>query len=207
MLKMKCPKCHEMIVSALLSDMDQVPCGNCKEIVPVNDVMVFAEGFTFHRSDLVKRLFRYKTLLDEITKERALLEKNPDASAESKKSLEKFAQALAEVMAGARKNLRIEFTDRIPLRFRFNSSISSGILVNLSMSGACFEVSENAFCPRKKSVLALEFNLPGIDYTFTLAGTVSWVKKGRSVGVEFNTLDQKDIDTLWFYISSSVEGA
>lgn len=205
MLKMKCPNCHEMIVSALLSDMDQVPCGNCKEIVPVQDVMVFADGFTFHRSDLVKRLFRYKTLLDEITKERELLEKNPDASKESKKSLERFSHALIEVMSGARNNLRIEFTDQIPLSYRFNSHSCSGVLINLSMSGVCFEVVEKSACPQKKSAVVIGFSLPGIDYEFTLAGTVSWVKKGLSVGVEFDPLAKEDVDTLWHFISSAVE--
>lgn len=205
MLKMKCPKCSEMIVSALLSDMEQVPCVHCKEIVPVTDVMIFAEGFTFHRNDLVKRLFRYKTLLEEICKERDLLEKNPQASDESKKSLDRFSQALAEVMAGARKNLRIDFTERIPLRYRFNSYAETGALTNLSMTGACIEINKQATCPKKKNALALEFALPGTKYTSTLTGTVSWIKKGNSFGVEFNPLEKQDLDALWEFISSAVE--
>lgn len=206
MLKMRCPKCDEMIVSALLSDMDQVPCDHCQALVPVTDVMVFAEGFTFHRNDLVKRLFRYKTLLDEICKERDLLEKNPQASEEGKKSLERFSKALAEVMAGARNNLRIDFTDTIPVRYRVNSQVQTGMLTNLSMSGACIEIDLKCSCPRKKVELSIEFSLPDTNYTFILAGTTSWSKRGKSFGVKFNRLDQKDVDTLWTYISSAVEG-
>lgn len=202
---MKCPKCSEMIVSALLSDLEQVSCEHCKEIVPVADVMIFAEGFTFHRNDLVKRLFRYKTLLDEIGKERDLLDKNPLASEESKKSLDRFSQALAEVMAGARKNLRIDFTETIPLRYRFNSHVESGALANLSMTGACIGINPQATCPKKKSVLVIEFALPRINHASTLTGTVSWVKKGNSFGVEFNSLNKQDSDALWNFISSAVE--
>lgn len=205
MLKMKCPKCDEMIVSALLSDMDQVPCEHCQVLVPVENVMVFADGFTFHRNDLIKRLFRYKRLLDEICKERELLEKNPQASDESKKSLDRFSQALAEVMAGARDNLRIDFTEAILLSYRVNSQVQSGVLTNLSMSGACVDIDHKSACPRKKAALSIEFSLPGSDYTFILTGTTSWSKRGKSFGIKFNTLEQKALDALWAYISSSVE--
>jgi hypothetical protein len=206
MLKMKCPQCEEMIVSPLLSDLDQIPCEHCKEIVPVaDDVLVFAEGFTFHRNDLIKRVFRYKTLLDEICKERELLEKNPDASEESKKSLARFAEALAEVMAGARRNFRIDFTQQVPLRYRINSQQQTGLLNNLSMSGACVQIERRTACPRKKTALAVAFRLPGVDHSFTLTGSVSWVKKGTSFGVEFDKLPQRDADTLWDFITAAVD--
>lgn len=206
MLKMKCPQCQEMIVSALLSDMEQIPCEHCHEIVPVTDVMVFAEGFTFHRNDLIKRLFRYKTLLTEINKERELLEKSPGASDEGKKSLGRFAQALAEVMAGARNNLRIDFADPVPLRFKLNAQNQMGNLVNLSTSGACIALNGQSVPPKKKIPLTVEFLLPGCDYPFALPGTVSWVKKGGTIGVEFNTLEQECYNTLWEFISTAVEG-
>ncbi|MDX2481252.1 MAG: PilZ domain-containing protein [Desulfuromusa sp.] len=193
MLKMKCPKCDEMIVSALLLDMDQVPCEHCQELVPVGNVMVFAEGFTFHRNDLLKRLFRYKTLLDEICKERDLLDKNPNASDESKKSLDRLSQALAEVLAGARNNLRIDFTEPISINYRVNSNVQSGSLTNLSMSGACVDVSPKASCPRKKMELSIEFALPSIDYNFILNGTTSWSKKGKSFGMKFSAIDEQTI--------------
>lgn len=205
MLKMKCPKCAEMIISALLADMERVPCDHCKEIVPVTNVMVFAEGFTFHRNDLIKRLFRYKTLLDEILKERQVMEKNPQVSEESKRSLDNFANALSEVMAGARNNLRVDFAEMVTLRYRMGSRIESGKLCNLSMSGACIEITDNAVCPKRKSALAIDFSLPGIDFAFTLPGTVSWVKKGRSFGLAFDTLEPQAVDTLWNFITAAVE--
>lgn len=206
MLKMKCPKCDEMIVSALLSDMDQVPCEHCNAIVPVANVMVFAEGFTFHRNDLIKRMFRYKTLLAEIRKERELLDSNPDASAEGKRSLERFAQALAEVMAGARNNLRIDFTQSVPLRYYAGDQPQAGMLVNLSMSGACVDIDRKSSSPKKNAALVLEFTLPGSKQIFKLSGIVSWVKKGCSIGVQFANLPETTSDLLWDFISSAVEG-
>ncbi|SHJ93213.1 PilZ domain-containing protein [Malonomonas rubra DSM 5091] len=205
MLKMKCPKCEEMIVSALLSDIEKIPCEHCKEVVPVTNVMVFAEGFTFHRNDLIKRMFRYKTLLMEIRKEREMLDKNPEASAEGKRSLERFAQALAEVMAGARNNLRIDFSSPVPVKFRAGQQSGEGQLINLSMSGACLEIKRQLISPKKKMPIQIGFTLPGTERQFTLKGFVSWVKKGSSLGVEFAELPADVQEQLWTFISSAVE--
>lgn len=206
MLKMKCPNCDKEIVSALLSDVEKIPCGHCKEVVPVENIMVFAEGFTFHRNDLIKRLFRYKTLLDEIANERELLEKSPTASKESKNSLDRLLKALAEVMASGRNNLRIDFKETIRLRYRFNSHDETGMLTNLSMSGVCIDIGGKASSPKKKISVVIEFCLPGVEHAFSLTGRTSWVKKGKSFGVEFNQLEDKDKDILWGFISSAVEG-
>lgn len=210
MLKMKCPKCDEMIVSALLSEIDTVGCGHCKEVVPVGDVLIYAEGFTFHRNDLVKRLFRYKTLLNEVRKEREMLEKSTDASDESKKSLDRFLQALEEVMAGARNHLRLDFSDRLPVRFRCNEQIQTGFLSNLSMSGACIELSPKTAYPKKKAPISVCLSLPGCNDDFTLPAVVSWInkektaaRKANSIGVEFKSLNQKVVDILWDFIASA----
>jgi len=205
MLKMKCPKCDEMIVSPLLSDIENIPCEHCKELVPVANVMVFAEGFTFHRNDLIKRMFRYKTLLMEIRKEREMLEKNPDASAEGKRSLDRFAQALAEVMAGARNNLRIDFSTPVSVKFRAGQQSGEGKLINLSMSGACIEIKRQLLSPKKKMPIQIGFTLPGTEHQFALKGFVSWVKKGTSVGVEFAELPAEEQEQMWNFISAAVE--
>lgn len=205
MLKMKCPKCSEMIISALLSDMEQIACSHCNTVVPVDNVMVFAEGFTFHRNDLIKRMFRYKTLLAEIRKERELLDKNPDASEDGKRSLERFAQALVEVMAGARNNLRIDFTEPVPVLYLVGGKTQTGNLINLSMSGACLSLDEKSIIPKKKSPLSIDFKLPGTDHLFSLSGTVSWTRKGPSIGVEFDQLPGDASKMMWDFITSAVE--
>ena len=210
MLKMKCPNCDEMIASALLSELEQITCDHCLQSVSVADVLVYAEGFTFHRSDLLKRLFRYKTLLSEVGKEREMLENDVHASEESKKSLERFQQALEEVMAGARNNLRLDFTEPLPVRFSVNEQIHSAALVNLSMTGACLEIAHNVPCPRRKVAIALTISLPGLNTGFDLSGTVSWVDKagtkahnGCAVGIEFKSLNAENISHLWDFISSA----
>ena len=141
MLKMKCPDCSEFIVSKLLAEVDAIDCEHCGKRVTVKDVMVFAKGFTFHRDDLAKRLFRYKTLINEVLQERTLLEQNNRASEESKKSLDQFLVALREVMDGARTSLRLDFTEPFPILLESSQGRHMGTLVNLSTTGACINTS------------------------------------------------------------------
>ena len=209
MLKMKCPKCKEFIVSKLLAEIDQITCNNCQATVPVQDVMVFAKGFTFHRNDLAKRLFRYKSLINEVVQERELLEKNTKASPESKKSLDQFLEALKEVMDGARNSLRLDFSERVEVRFMVNQQPHSGALVNLSTSGACIEADPAAALPQKKNVIKLHFSLPGRKEVFMLDGVVIWTnklegkKEAFAIGVEFKGQDEAVYNALWEFIAAS----
>jgi hypothetical protein len=211
MLKMKCSNCDEMIISALLSDVDKTVCGSCGETVAVENVLVYAEGFTFHRNDLIKRLFRYKTLLNEVRKEKEELEKNPNASEDSIQSLERFLQALEEVMAGARNNIRLDFAEPVSVTFKSNAKKQSGYLLNLSMSGACIEVGQKTPHPDKKGAITITFALPGRENEFSLPGIVSWAEKGKArkknnlaIGIKFKSIDQGILDALWDVISAAV---
>jgi hypothetical protein len=203
---MKCQACKEIVVSQLLAEIDTIVCESCHQTVPVQDVMVSANGFTFHRNDLLKRLFRYKTLLNEVSIERALLEDDPHASAESKKSLDQFLQALREVMAGARNRLRLDFTEDVPVKFHINGQEQAGNLTNLSTTGACISAASFATLPKQKGAITLQFSLPVGDGLLTLSGTVSWVRKtgpGGLVGIEFKNLEETVADALWGFIASS----
>lgn len=211
MQKMKCPKCQKMIVSALLAELDTIFCEHCQTTVPVNDVLVCAEGFTFHRSDLIKRLFRYKTLLNEVSLEKEMLEKNASASEESKKSLDRFLHALDEVMAGARNNLRLDFTESVPVLLSSDSQTQPALLSNLSMTGARIEIPLRSLSLRKKGIVSLKFSLPGQDENYELTGIVTWINSEKSkkpnscaVGIEFEPLNQQVSAALWSFISSSV---
>jgi len=210
MLKMKCSECQEFIVSKLLAEVDKITCEHCQKTVPVKDVMVYAKGFTFHRSDLAKRLFRYKSLIGEVVQERKLLEKNLAASPESKKSLDQFLEALKEVMAGARNSLRIDFSEPFPVKFTINQLVHNGSLTNLSTTGACIGIERIASLPPKKTTISLELVLPGQPDSVSLAGTVVWTnrteelnKQSFGIGVEFKQLDEAVMRTLWEFIANA----
>jgi hypothetical protein len=212
MLKMKCPHCDNFIVSKLLAEINEIRCEHCRETVPVHDVLVYAKGFTFHRNDLAKRLFRYKSLLHEVIQERELLEHNAEASMVSKKSLDQFLAALKEVMAGARNSLRLEFTDRMPVRFGVDNRFQVGTLTNLSTTGACLETDSATPLPQKKNPLTLLFALPGKTETCLLNGVVIWVKKHEpagsrtsSIGVEFKDLGETLSHILWEFIAHAAK--
>jgi len=208
MLKMKCPHCEKFIVSKLLAEIDKITCEHCQETVPVQDVLVYAKGFTFHRNDLAKRLYRYKTLINEVIKEREMLEHNQKASPESKKSLDQFLDALKEVMSGARNSLRLEFTKHVPVRFSVSQQIHSGSLINLSTTGARIETVDALTLPQKKNTITLRFSLPDQKEAFTLSGVVIWAnkceeknKQAYDIGVEFKSLDDAVMQALWEFIS------
>jgi hypothetical protein len=211
MLKMKCSSCEKEIRSPLLAEIGSISCPHCRMDTPVNDIIVSAQGYSYHRDDLIKRQFRYKTLIAEVTKERELLENSPASSAESIKSLDRFLATLEEMMAGARDHLRIEFDRHMPVAYKTKQLSSSGRLLNLSMQGACLEVEGGNQLPKKKAAIALRLSLPGEQDSVILNGTVAWIKKSLKkknpyplIGVNFTPLDQDVHAVLWAFISHSV---
>jgi hypothetical protein len=208
MLKMKCPNCDQYIVSALLAEIDTVPCEHCRQTVPVNDLLVSAQGFTIHRDDLIKRFFRYQKLLSEVTKERELMENNKDISMESRQSVDRFLATLEEMMAGARKNFRIQFSRPAPAQINFDVRDFTGWLVNLSMEGARFQTEAPDPLPKPKSLISLQFSLEGRTEVFSLSGVVAWVRPSkkvnlpaRDIGVRFKNLDEPTQSDLWQFIA------
>ena len=213
MLKMKCPNCEKELTSPLLAEIETIACKHCQETVPVKDVIVSAKGYSYHRNDLIKRLFRYKSLISEVTKELEMLEKSPESSPQSKKSLDRFLATLEEMMAGARDHLRIEFKQALPVTYKSKRGLGTGRLANLSMDGACLETEKDSTLPRNGTDLAISFALPGERQPVTLNGKVAWLKKTTNdknhspqIGIKFTPLDPDVHATLWAFISNSATG-
>jgi len=214
MLKMMCPHCHELIISSLLAEIDEVFCHHCNEGVAVQNILISARGMTISRDDLLKRFFRYKKLLTEVLAERALMDKDTETLEISKKSSDQFIETLEEFMAGARGNYRLHFSISVPVRLSFDGKIQAGWLLNLSMAGVCIEIENYYLTPEIGSLVALEFSLPGQSTRFSLVGTVSWIRKGQNdngpvhdLGIRFADPDEASRDNLWQLISASVRGA
>lgn len=213
MLKMKCPNCQQYIVSALLAEIETVPCEHCRQTVPVQDLLVSAQGFTIHRDDLIKRFFRYQKLLTEVTKERELMEQSRDISVESRQSVDRFLTTLEEMMAGARKNFRIQFSRTAPVQISFDRRVFPGWLVNLSMEGARLQTEAPDPLPKPKSVISVEFSLAGRTEAFSLSGVVAWVRPAkeektptRDIGIRFKKLDETTQADLWQFIVKRAGG-
>lgn len=212
MLKMKCSNCSEFIVSPLLAEIETVSCGHCRQVVPVGNLVVSAQGFTIHREDLLQRLFRYQRLLAEVIKERELMQKCADISAVSKNSVDRFIATLEEVMDGARNNFRLHFSRRLPVQFSLDQRMRTGKLVNLSLQGACIEPEDGDALPKVKSPLSLEFSLSDGSAALSLAGVVVWANRRsrtqageHGIGVRFTSLSGSDRAELWQYIVDHVE--
>lgn len=211
MLMMKCPECEKYISSALLAEIPRIRCEHCAVEVPVGNVLVSANGFTFERSDLLKRFYRYRKLLDEVMDEQAALESNPTASAESKRSLEQFLAILQGMMTGAREHCRYQFDAPITTRLDFGSATCHGYFTNLSMEGACLDIPRSQDLPRVGGQVKIEFSLPEQEQLFELEGTVCWTQKASAetrnrhrVGVQFGQLDSSLRSILWEFVSTSV---
>jgi len=209
-----CPNCHELIISSLLAEIDEIACHHCNEGVPVRNVLISARGMTINRDDLLKRFFRYKKLLTETVEERDLMDENVESLETSKKSADQFIETLEELMAGARDNYRLGFSLTVPVRFSYDSKVQSGWMVNLSMVGACMETENFYFMPAIGSIVSIEFTLPGNQSEFSLSGMISWIKGAGQeanplydIGVKFVDVDDQVRADLWQLISSSVHQA
>lgn len=212
MLKMMCPNCHELIISSLLAEIDEVSCHHCNEGVPVHDVLISARGMTINRDDLLKRFFRYKKLLAEVVDERALMEESVEVLEASKKSTDQFIETLEELMHGARDNFRLHFSNLVQVRSVFASKVQTGQLVNLSMVGVRLKIENCYFVPEIGTLASIEFSLPGQPNKFALDGMVAWIKdsaggKGPShdVGVKFVDISDESRAALWQLISGAVQ--
>ena len=207
MLIMKCPSCQKYIKSVLLAEISKIKCEHCGSHVPVQNVLVSSNGFTFDRNDLLKRFFRYRKLLDEVLDEHSQLQENPVSRNESKKSIEQFLHILQGMMSGAREHFRCDFD--IPVRCKIISAGTEkeGNFQNLSMDGACVQLLEAGMRPQVKRSLRLKFFLPHCVSEFIISGEICWVEKAKGtsgegpvIGVQFDTIDKQMQANLWKYI-------
>lgn len=213
MLIMKCPKCNKYIRSALLAEIKSIVCEHCSIDVPVTNVLISSNGFTFDRNDLLKRFFRYRKLLDEVIDERNSLLENSQASDASKRSIEQFMAILQEMMTGARDTFRCEFIVPLSVNLHYNKNTCSGIFFNLSTEGACVEIPRSNYLPRVGGQILVEFSLPDDGGDFSIHGEVCWTQKAKnvdngkhSVGIKFSQLDSTCHTKLWRFVSALASG-
>jgi hypothetical protein len=207
MLIMKCPKCQNNIRSPLLAELKVIVCDQCQTQVPVSNVMISSNGFTFERNDLLKRFYRYRKLLDEVIEERNSMNASNNASDVSLRSIEKFMSVLQGMMAGARDHYRCEFSPPISVKLRYLQQECSGTIYNMSMDGACIETPSRNPLPRVNGIISLNFHLPQQKHTHVITGEICWTqkgegegKRGHSSGVRFTYLDESSRDVLWQFI-------
>jgi PilZ domain len=206
MLKICCSSCNKEIISPLLVEYKQTICPHCLKEIPVEDVVVYANGYSYFRTDLVKRISYYKSLLLETAKECDLLGRNPSVSPASKQSRMRFLATLEEMMAGARDRFRIIMPENCSVNFLNNQAKGEGNLVNLSRGGACVEIQDSVRLPMKKSPVVLCFTLPGDAKPLAIKGTVSWSKSdteelNKQFGVGFLSQEQEASDKIWDFIT------
>ncbi len=213
MLIMKCPKCNKYINSALLAEIKSIVCEHCQVDVPVTNVLISSNGFTFDRADLLKRFFRYRKLLDEVIDERNSLMENSQASSASRRSIEQFMTILQEMMTGARDTFRYEFIAPLSVKLRYNKTTCSGTFYNLSTEGACVEIPQSNYLPRVGGQILVEFSLPDDGGDFSISGEVCWTQKAKkiekskhSVGIKFSELDSTCHAKLWQFVSALAGG-
>ena len=209
MLIMKCPKCNKYIRSGLLAEIKSIVCEHCQVNVPVANVLISSNGFTFDRADLLKRFFRYRKLLDEVIDERNSLVENSNASDASKRSIEQFMAILQEMMTGARDNYRYEFKVPLSAKLHYSKNTCRGTFFNLSAEGACIEIPRTNYLPRVGGGIQIEFSLPDNGGAFSIHGEICWTQKAKdtsnakhSVGIKFNELDPSIHTELWQFIST-----
>jgi hypothetical protein len=210
MLIMKCPKCEKYISSALLAEISSIVCEHCHAEVPVSNVLVSSNGFTFDRNDLLKRFFRYRKLLDEVIDEHSSMVNGANSSAESRRSIEQFLAILQGMMTGARDNFRYQFSFPLPAKLCYSRHECSGTFFNLSTEGARIEISKSNPLPRVKGGISIEFSLPDSDEIFSIDGDICWTQKAEngefsrhSVGIRFRGLDMDIRAKLWKFISTA----
>ena len=206
MLKICCSSCNKEIISPLLVEFKQTICPHCLKEIPVEDVVVYANGYSYFRTDLVKRITYYKSLLLETAKECDLLERDPTVSPDSKQSRKRFLATLEEMMAGARDSIRIILPEICPVNYLSHPIKGEGQLVNLSRGGACIEVEAGTRLPMRKSNIVICFTLPGDSKPMAIKGTVAWAKSDiegsmKQFGVSFLAQEQEVIEKIWDFIT------
>ena len=211
MLQMNCPNCKGIIVSPFLAELDAVECKHCMENVPVTDVFVKTKSFTIHRDDLIKRIFRYRTLLREVENEKMLMADDETVSEATRKSLAQFSSTLQELLTGARKNFRLSIPFELPVVINCKDHDCQGQLTNLSSEGASVLFVNVDHQPKQGTVVEFDLALPGMSEPLTLKGRVVWSQKqmtkniaaGISIGISFIGLEDKIRTCLWDFILDS----
>jgi hypothetical protein len=211
MLQMNCPKCKALIKSPFLAELSTIECAHCKDNVEVNDVFVATKSFTIHRDDLLKRIYRFQSLLKEVEKERLLLETHGEVSKTTQKSIEQFSAVLQELLVGARKNFRLELPYELLVEIECGKDLYNGKFVNLSSEGASVKCDNLDKLPTYKSEIKIKWQLPGILEELSVTAKIAWHKKFKEadeshymvLGVNFVKLDENIRSVIWNFIAET----
>ena len=206
MLKMKCPSCENEIVSPWLSEFRQIKCPACKENVPVKNIIVYSHGFSYDRSQLRSKIYRYKELLSAAYKEHEKLKNSPESSSKSKASSERLVATLEEILAGARTNFRVKMLQEYFVTYKCGPRKGFARLLNLSTDGASIQSTTSDFLPGKEQDILLYLAVPGSANSLLINGKVSWSRlpggalQNHRIGIRFPKIDFNTKSYLWQFI-------
>lgn len=211
MLQMTCPNCEGLIKSLLLVEVQDIECPQCREQVPVRNVVVATKNFSMHREDLLKRISHYKKLLRDIEKEIAQGEASGQDTDKSRKSAASLRTSLKDLLLAARDNFRLNMSYDLYVQIDFDGKKRLARLVNISSTGAAIELIDRGPVPVNATAVQLQLLLPGSQDSFPLAATVVWSRKldaGKFVdsitmGVRFQVLGKETRASIWDFIVTS----
>jgi len=156
----------------------------------VKDVHVSAGPFMMYREAITGNLAKYRRLLGEAESELAgLREKDALTGAYgiSIKSLGLFITSLKELLDGCRNDPRHPLNHAIEVEFLIDGRASRGLLVNLSVTGACIDAKSSTARAALKSEISLRLSDKGRE--FLIPGRVMWTNDAGLIGVMFTTDD------------------
>ena len=208
MLTMICSNCSETVSSELLVDVSTIECAQCKENLPVKDVIISTPHFTINREDFFNQAKRYKRLLEEVENEQILLADDKGVSIKRVKDLEQFHSSLCELLDGARDNYRIELPTNFYVEVSDQNSILRGKLLNLCAEGCSIELLMLDTLPRIHSVLRIEFFFPALTDIISTNAKVVWANepskkngiKRAIIGISFLDMGEATRQCIWNYI-------
>lgn len=211
MLQTSCPKCNAVVESPLLNELRSVKCGQCQEVVTVENVFVAAKGFTVCREDLKHRIARYERLLSEVEAERTLMAKDDTVAKETTRSFDQFYRTLQELLAGARSHFRLKVTRDLFFQMDSGKHTSTVKLIDISTAGASIEGEMSDNLPRPKAMINLHITLPGYHEPLPTLAKVVWARKLTQesateryrIGVKFVKLDEKTRSSIWSFINQA----
>ncbi len=215
MLQTNCPKCKGVIESPYLNELRSIKCGQCQEVVTVENVFVATSGFTIHREDLNNRISRYEKLLREVETERTMMANDKTVSEKTSQSFDQFCLTLHELLEGARSHFRLKMTRELYLQMDSDRNKSKVKLIDISTGGASIECETVDNLPRPKAMLNLQMTLPKFHEPISALAKVVWVRRLTEesdaelyrIGVKFVNLDENARTSLWSFITEGSVGS
>ncbi|GMR04478.1 MAG: hypothetical protein BMS9Abin23_0376 [Thermodesulfobacteriota bacterium] len=192
MLKTECPHCSCSVYSPLLTESEDTDCPSCGKPFTVKEVFISAGPYSIYRDVLLKNMGKYLRLLREAKEEVDSIKKKGEGSrayAESAKTVDLFIDRLKELLDGCRSKLRVTGED-ISVEYMLYKTLHKGKLVNISSTGICIHVGEDAVGLNRGQSLNLNIKDPMMAEPLYVEGEVVWVSGEHSMGVRFINMDE-----------------